>query len=162
VGSKEIIKGGRLGFSTGNDKSSFMDLKDKAMSALNKVFNPEFLNRVDEVVVFHPLKKDHIGKIIDLMLEESRKQLVEKSMSFEITDAARKFLIDRGYDEKFGARPLRRTIQREVEDPLANEILKGTFQRGSEILIDFQDNKIFFKENNKKKKKRELEKVETV
>ena len=162
VGSKEIIKGGSLGFSTGNDKSSFMDLKDKAMSALNKVFNPEFLNRVDEVVVFHPLKKDHIGKIIDLMLEESRKQLVEKSMSFEITDAARKFLIDRGYDEKFGARPLRRTIQREVEDPLANEILKGTFQRGSEILIDFQDDKIFFKENNKKKKKRELEKVETV
>jgi ATP-dependent Clp protease ATP-binding subunit ClpC len=162
VGSKEINKGVSLGFSVGGDKSSYLDLKDKAMSALNKVFNPEFLNRVDEVVVFHPLKKEHIGKIIDYMLDESKKQLSEKGMTFEITDAARTHLIDKGYDEKYGARPLRRTIQRQIEDPLASEILKGTFQRGSEILIEFQEGKILFKENNRKKKKKELEKVESL
>jgi ATP-dependent Clp protease ATP-binding subunit ClpC len=161
VGSKEIHKGSGLGFMVGDEKNNFLDLKDKALSALNKVFNPEFLNRVDEVVVFHSLKKEHIGAIIDLMLEESKTQLEEKNMSFEITDSARNFLIDKGYDEKYGARPLRRTIQREIEDPLANEILKGVFKNGSLISIDLEDGKIIFKDATKKKKKKELEKVES-
>ncbi len=161
VGSKEIHKGTSLGFTTSDDKNSFLDLKDKAISALNRVFNPEFLNRVDEVVVFHSLKKEHIGKIIDIMFDESRLQLEEKGMTFEITKPARNLLIDKGFDEKFGARPLRRTIQREIEDPLANEILKGVFKKGSQIIIDTQDEKIVFQESRKKKKKKELEKVES-
>jgi ATP-dependent Clp protease ATP-binding subunit ClpC len=160
VGSKEIHKGTSLGFSIGTEKNDFLDLKDKAISALNKVFNPEFLNRVDEVVVFHSLKKDHIGKIIDIMFEETRVTLKEKGMTFEITDSARSFLIDKGYDEKYGARPLRRTIQREIEDPLANEILKGVFKKQSKIIIDYKENRIVFREARKKKSK-ELEKVET-
>ena len=160
VGSKEIHKGTSLGFTIGSEKNDFLDIKDKAISALNKVFNPEFLNRVDEVVVFHSLKKDHIGKIIDIMFEEMRTTLKEKGMTFEITEPARSFLIDKGYDEKYGARPLRRTIQREVEDPLANEILKGVFKKQSKIIIDYKDNRIVFREAQKKKSK-ELEKVET-
>jgi len=159
VGSKEINKGGSLGFTTSGERG-FIDMKDKAMSALKRVFNPEFLNRVDEVVVFHSLTKNHIGSIIDLMLDESRKQLEEKGMVFNITKAAKEYLIERGYDEKYGARPLRRTIQREIEDPLANEILKGKFKSGSRIIADYKDKKIFFKDGNRKKKK-ELEKVET-
>ena len=160
VGSKEIHKGGSLGFTIASDKSSFLDIKDKAISALNKVFNPEFLNRVDEVVVFHPLKKEHIVKIIEIMLSEIRVTLTEKGMTFEITEAAKNFIIEKGFDEKYGARPLRRTIQREIEDPLASDILKGIFSRGSEIVIDYVDEKVAFK-NASKKKKKELEKIES-
>ena len=154
VGSKEINKGSSLGFTSSDDGDDFLNIKDKAMSALKKVFNPEFLNRVDEVVVFHSLKKDHIGKIIDIMLEDTRKLLIEKNMDFEITKAAREYLIEEGYDEKYGARPLRRTIQRKIEDPLANEILKGTFKDGSNILVDFKDGNIIFKNKPKQKKKK--------
>ncbi|MGQ9615316.1 MAG: ATP-dependent Clp protease ATP-binding subunit [Spirochaetota bacterium] len=161
VGSKEINKGQNLGFTASEDQYSYIDMKDKAMSALKRVFNPEFLNRVDEVVVFHPLRKEHISQIIDLMLEESSKQLSERGIGLEITEAARNHLIDKGYDRKYGARPLRRTIQREIEDPLANEILKGVFKDGSRVVVDCQDGRIVFHEGNKRKKKRELEKVET-
>jgi ATP-dependent Clp protease ATP-binding subunit ClpC len=95
------------------------------------------------------------------MLEESRLQLEEKGMTFEIKEQAKNFLIDKGYDEKYGARPLRRTIQREIEDPLANEILKGVFKKGSVITVDFQDDKISFVETVKKHKKKEREKIQS-
>jgi len=162
VGSKEIHKGSVLGFSTAEDGNiSYLDMKDKAMSALKRVFNPEFLNRVDEVVVFHPLNKKHIGQIIDLMLDESIKQLDEKGMALEVTKEAKSHLIDKGYDEKYGARPLRRIIQRQIEDPLANEILKGVFKTGSRIIVYYKDDTISFREGHRYKKKKELEKVET-
>ena len=102
-----------------------------------------------------------IGKIIDIMLEDTRKQLREKNMNFEITNAAREYLIEEGYDEKYGARPLRRTIQRKIEDPLANEILKGIFKDGSNILVDFKDGKIIFKNKPKRKKKKNVEQIES-
>ncbi len=159
VGSKEIHKGGNLGFAIGEVANNYTGMKDKAISALKRVFNPEFLNRVDEVVVFHPLNKEHIGKIIDIMLEESKKQLIEKGIVLEITKSAKNHLIDKGYDEKYGARPLRRTIQREIEDPLANEILKGVFKEGSKAIVDLEEEKIVFKGGQKKKKA--LETVET-
>jgi ATP-dependent Clp protease ATP-binding subunit ClpC len=161
VGSRDIHKGMSMGFSVSDEKNTFMDLKDKAMSALKKVFNPEFLNRVDEVVVFHGLTKEHIGQIIDIMLEESNIPLEEKGMPFSITKSARDYIIDKGYDEKYGARPLRRTIQREIEDPLANEILKGIFKEGSKILVDLEKGKIVFKEEHKKRSKKEPQKAET-
>jgi len=160
VGSKEINKGTNLGF-TATEGTDYLGMKDKALTALKKVFNPEFLNRVDEVVVFHPLSKENIGKIIDFMLVESKKQLEEKGMNLGITDIAKNNLIDKGYDEKYGARPLRRIIQRKIEDPLANEILKGAFQEGSEIIVDSKGDKIFFRDAHKKQKKKELKKVET-
>jgi len=161
VGSKEINKGVSLGFTISDEKSSFLDIKDKALTALKKVFNPEFLNRIDEVVVFHSLRKDQIGQIIDIMLEESNKQLVEKGMPFTVTKTARSYLIDEGFDEKYGARPLRRTIQKEIEDPLASEILKGVFKEGSSIVVDLVDGKIVFKEAPKKRSRKEPQKAET-
>lgn len=161
VGSKEINKGISMGFTTADEKNAYTDLKDKAMTALKKVFNPEFLNRVDEVVVFHALRKDHIGQIIDIMFEESNHQLEEKNMPLTITKAARNYLIDEGYDEKYGARPLRRTIQRKIEDPLSNEILKGVFKEGSKIIVDLVDGKIVFKEAPKKRSRKEPQKAET-
>jgi len=162
VGSKDINKGKNLGFAVSNNKNNFLDIKEKAISALKKVFNPEFLNRIDEVVVFHHLTKEHIKKIIDFMLEESAKQLSEKGMSFEIMESVRNYLIKEGYDEKYGARPLRRTIQRNIEDPLANEILKGTFKEGSIIHIYLKDNKIAFRDVGKKGKRKNPEKVKTI
>ena len=144
VGSKEIHKGGNLGFAMGEGANNYTGMKDKAISALKRVFNPEFLNRVDEVVVFHPLKKEHIGQIIDIMLDESKNQLKEKGITLEITKTAKNHLIEKGYDEKYGARPLRRTIQRELEDPLANEILKGVFKEGSKAIVDCEEEKIVF------------------
>ncbi len=95
------------------------------------------------------------------MLDESRKQLEEKGMTFIIRESAKNFLIEKGYDEKYGARPLRRTIQRELEDPLANEILKGVFKTGSKITVNYRDKKIVFKEVLKKPKKEEREKIKS-
>jgi len=160
VGSKDINKVGSLGFTVSNNKNDFLEMKEKAISALKKVFNPEFLNRIDEVVVFHSLSKEQIRKIVDLMLEENEKQLEEKGMSFEMTEGAKNYIIKEGYDEKYGARPLRRTIRRSIEDPLANEILKGTFKEGSVIHIYVKDSKIAFKEIGKKRKREKPKKVE--
>jgi len=154
VGSKEINRGRNLGFNISDNKNEFLDIKDKALSALRKVFNPEFLNRVDEVVVFHALKIEHIGKIIDIMLEDTKKQLKEKSMDFTITEKAKNYIIEKGFDPKYGARPLRRTIQKEIEDPLANEILKNNFGEGSEIIVDLKGEKIVFTESSESKKKK--------
>jgi ATP-dependent Clp protease ATP-binding subunit ClpC len=160
VGSKEIHKGGSMGFTT-TEEAGISGMKDKAMYALKRMFNPEFLNRVDEVVFFHPLNKKHISMIIDNLLEESQKQLKERNLALEITTAAKNKLIEEGFDEKFGARPLRRTIQRKIEDPLANEILKGNFKEGSTIMVDAADGEITFKEADKSKKKKQLEKIES-
>jgi len=154
VGSKEINRGGNLGFNISDSRNDFLDIKDKAMTALRKVFNPEFLNRVDEVVVFHALKKEHIGKIVDIMLEDIKNQIKEKGMGFTITEEAKNYIIEKGFDAKYGARPLRRTIQREIEDPLANEILKNNFGEGSEVIVDLKDGKIVFNESPKSKRKK--------
>ena len=98
------------------------------MGEVKKFFRPEFLNRIDGIVVFHSLNKDHIRQIVDLMLQEVSKELAEKTVKLEVTDAARNLLGEKGYDSVFGARPLRRTIQDRVEDPLSDALLRGEFQ----------------------------------
>jgi ATP-dependent Clp protease ATP-binding subunit ClpC len=128
VGAREITRETTLGFSSHSDEeTSFSDMKEKALVELRRTFNPEFLNRVDEVVVFHALSFAHIEKILDVMLVELRERLAEKGMQFTIEENAREFLIKKGYDRKYGARPLRRTIQREIEDPLSQQLLRGDF-----------------------------------
>jgi ATP-dependent Clp protease ATP-binding subunit ClpC len=125
-----------LGFAKGGDQEvTYGKMKDTLMSELKRVFNPEFLNRVDETIVFHQLTKDHLRRIVDLMLERLQRQLGEKKILLQIDEAAKDFLINQGYDPKFGARPLRRAIQRHVEDALAEEVLKGRFPGGGEIRI---------------------------
>ena len=99
-------------------------------------FRPEFLNRIDEIVVFHPLRKEHLAGIVDIQLRRVSKLLADKGYHLEVTEAAREYLADVGYDPDFGARPLKRTIQRELQDPLALKILSGEFHEGETIKVD--------------------------
>ena len=103
---------------------------------MSHVFNPEFLNRLDDVIVFHPLAKEHIAQIVGVMLKEVQKRLVEEELTLRLTDPASDFLVKNGYDENFGARPLKRAIQRYIEDPLSEKILLGEFSKGDEIEVD--------------------------
>jgi len=133
IGAKLIKKSGTIGFTSRTDanKTQQMEydkMKEKLLDELKKTFRPEFLNRVDGVVVFHSLNKDHIRRIVDLMLAQVSQQLAEKEIRLEVTDAAKDFLGDKGYDEVFGARPLRRVIQDMVEDKLSEAVLRGEFK----------------------------------
>ncbi|HOG64519.1 MAG TPA: ATP-dependent Clp protease ATP-binding subunit [Spirochaetota bacterium] len=144
VGAREITKEVSLGFSSfTDDEQDFSDMKEKAMGELRRTFSPEFLNRVDEVVVFHSLTWPHIASILDVMLRELSARLSEKGMELELSERAREEIIRRGYNRKYGARPLRRTIQREIEDPLAQRFLAGEFKDQSKITIGFQDGEGF-------------------
>jgi ATP-dependent Clp protease ATP-binding subunit ClpC len=117
-------------------------MKEKLLGELKKTFRPEFLNRIDNVVVFHALTKEHIRKIVDLMLASVSEQLAEKEVKLEVTDAAKDFLGEKGYDEVFGARPLRRVIQDMVEDKLSDSLLRGKFRSGETAVVDLEGEEI--------------------
>jgi ATP-dependent Clp protease ATP-binding subunit ClpB len=106
------------------------------MEALRRTFRPEFLNRIDETVIFRSLKKEQIEKIVDIQLRDLQKRLADRKITIELTPEAKKTLAERGFDPVFGARPLKRTIQRMVENPLALEILAGKFKDGDHIVVD--------------------------
>jgi len=145
VGAHEIQRHSTIGFRTVEDeKSTHEDMKKKVMEELRRTFRPEFLNRIDEIIVFHALNKEHIRKIVDIMLNNLKKELAERGVSVEFTDAAKELLANEGYDPQFGARPLRRAIQRLVENPLSEEILRGRFEAGDTILVDAAEGKIVF------------------
>jgi len=147
IGAELIRKGTTIGFTSHTDEAKTQQLaydkmKEKLLGELKKTFRPEFLNRVDGVVVFHALTKEHIRKIVDLMLAKVAQQLVEKGIKLEATDAARDFLGEKGYDEVFGARPLRRVIQDMVEDKLSESLLCGKFQSGDTAVVDLEGEEI--------------------
>ncbi len=142
VGAHEIQRQGSIGFRTVEDeKQTHEDMKKKIMDELRRTFRPEFLNRIDEVIVFHALNKEHIRRIVDIMLTNLTKELAERGVNVEFTEAAKELLVEEGYDPQFGARPLRRAIQRLVENPLSEEMLKGRFDEGDTILVDAGENK---------------------
>jgi ATP-dependent Clp protease ATP-binding subunit ClpC len=147
IGAETIRKGAGIGFATKADESKQREqnyelMKEKLLGELKKTFRPEFLNRIDGVLVFHSLSKEHIRKIVDLNLASVTRQLAEKGISLEVTDAAKDLLADKGYDEVFGARPLRRVIQDRVEDKLSEELLRGKFQYGDTIVVDVEEGEI--------------------
>ncbi len=147
IGAELIRKGGSIGFTSRTDetKTQQMDyekMKEKLLGELKKTFRPEFLNRIDNVVVFHALTKEHIRKIVDLMLATVSEQLAEKEVKLEVTDAAKDFLGEKGYDEVFGARPLRRVIQDMVEDKLSDSLLRGKFRSGETAVVDLEGEEI--------------------
>jgi ATP-dependent Clp protease ATP-binding subunit ClpC len=117
-------------------------MKDKLLEELKKVFRPEFLNRIDSVMVFHSLTKENIRNIVDLMLKSVIHQLKEKGITMEVTESAKDFLGEKGYDEAFGARPLRRVIQDMVEDKLSDSLLRGQFRTGDTVIVDVEDGEI--------------------
>jgi len=136
LGARDISKGGGLGFQTSDTQTSYEIMKDKVAQEIERAFNPEFLNRVDDTIVFHPLTREEIGEIIFILMDDVHERLKEEEITLRFTEAAIAFLVEEGYDEKFGARPLRRAIQRYLEDPLSEKILQAEFSRGDEIEVD--------------------------
>jgi ATP-dependent Clp protease ATP-binding subunit ClpC len=136
VGARDITKGKGLGFTTGEATNNFERMQEKVKEELKIVFNPEFLNRLDDVIVFHPLTREHISQIVSILLKDVRKRLAEDDLTIKLTDSATELLVKNGYDEAYGARPLKRSIQKFIEDPLSEKILLGEFARGDEIEVD--------------------------
>jgi len=137
IGAASISKNQSLGFSIGDDSGlSYDDMKERVMSELKKVFRPELLNRIDEVIVFHKLTKEEIKTIVDLLMKRLRDQMGEHAADVSLTEEAKELLVEKGYDPTMGARPLRRAIQRYIEDPLADFVLGREITPGSTILVD--------------------------
>jgi ATP-dependent Clp protease ATP-binding subunit ClpC len=141
VGARDMLKGRTLGFAQGDARGDFERMAEKVKEEIGKVFNPEFLNRLDDVIVFHPLTRTHIAAIVTILLREVQKRLSEEELTLKLTPAASDFLVDHGYDEHYGARPLKRAVQKYVEDPLSEKILVGEFARGDEIEVDVAPDK---------------------
>ena len=135
LGARDISKGGGLGFHKGDAKSSYEVMRDKVKEEIERAFNPEFLNRVDDTIVFHALTREEIGEIVHIVLKEVKDRLAEEYLTLTLTAEAIDFLVGKGYDEKFGARPLKRAIQRYLEDPLSEKILIAEFSAGDEIEV---------------------------
>jgi ATP-dependent Clp protease ATP-binding subunit ClpC len=137
IGASEISKNTSIGFTVSDETGmSYGDMKNRIMSDLKKVFRPEFLNRIDEVIVFHKLAKEEVKEIIDLMINRVRVQVAEHELQLELTDEAKDLLVEKGWDPSMGARPLRRAIQRYIEDPLADEVLRqGQMTPGSTVMV---------------------------
>jgi len=136
VGARDITKGRGLGFAAPDDSETFERIQEKVKEEIQKVFNPEFLNRLDDVIVFHPLTKEHISQIVGILLKDVQRRLQEEEITLKLTPAATEFLSTQGFDEHFGARPLKRAIQRFIEDPLSEKILVGEFSKGDEVDVD--------------------------
>jgi ATP-dependent Clp protease ATP-binding subunit ClpC len=141
VGARDVAKGKTLGFGQPDVRGEFERMSEKVKEEINKVFNPEFLNRLDDVIVFHALTREHITQIVAILARDVQKRLGEEELTLRLTQGATDFLVDHGYDEHFGARPLKRAIQKYVEDPLSEKILVGDFAKGDEIEVDVAPDK---------------------
>jgi ATP-dependent Clp protease ATP-binding subunit ClpC len=142
AGAREISRDSQLGFSSDTGIISLEEIRRAAMAELRRLFNPEFINRVDDVVVFHALDEKQVEAILDLQVEELAQRLAEQGYSIEALPAARKILIEKGWDPKYGGRPMRRAIQKELEDPLSILLLEGTFPLGTMFIADALDGNI--------------------
>jgi ATP-dependent Clp protease ATP-binding subunit ClpC len=138
IGASEIARNTPLGFTVGDDEHgmTYDDMKNRVMGELKKVFRPEFLNRIDDVIVFHKLQKEEIKQIVDLLLRRIRSSLAERDLQLDLSEAAEDFLVDKGWDPAMGARPLRRAIQRYIEDPLADFVLKAELVAGGTVMVE--------------------------
>ena len=156
AGAENIISPKRLGFGVASDaKADYTFMKERVMDEVKRLFKPEFLNRIDEIIVFHQLSKDHIKGIADIMLRTIGKRSKDQlGIELTVTDEAREYLIDKGYDEKYGARPLRRTIQNLVEDKMAEEMLDGGIKAGDTVQVGFDGEKLTFTSKSKAAPKR--------
>ena len=150
VGASMITSTSKLGFSVADDeqKDKYERLKDTVMEEMKKAFRPEFLNRIDDIIVFAHLSKSEIREIVDLMLNDLFKRLASQNLTIEVTDEVKDYLGEAGYSEAYGARPLRRLIQKRIEDGLAEEILSGKYKPGDKIILKLKDQKIVFEPEN--------------
>lgn len=145
VGASTLKRQKHLGFVVESSDSAYKDMKAKVLEELKRSFRPEFLNRIDETIVFHPLEKPHIEEIVKLMVKELQARMKEQDMELSLTDAAIKKITEEGFDPEYGARPLRRALQRKVEDVLSEELLKGTIKKGQSVQVDYADDQFIVK-----------------
>ncbi len=144
IGTKELMRGTQVGFQKDDAEKDYNKMKEYLVEEVKKTFNPEFVNRVDAVVVFRKLEKDIMKKIIDIHFEEIQERVKDKGYEISLTDEAREFLIEKGFDPEFGARPLLRVLNTYLEDPLAEAILQGRWKKGTKIVVSREDDKLIF------------------
>ena len=146
LGTSLIGKRVSPGFLQETDESSYDKMKERVLEEMRRAFRPEFLNRIDDIIVFHALSLDHIKEIIRLMIGRINKQLAEKGIELVLTPAAEAALVEKGYDQTYGARQLRRTIQKHIEDPLAEAIVRGQVAESARIEVDVDGAGFTFRE----------------
>lgn len=146
IGARSIEKGAALGFQRASEEDQYRKMKESITTELKNVFNPEFLNRIDEVVIFHQLSREHLVKIVDILIAEVNERLAVSGMHLEIAEEVKEWLIKEGYQPMYGARPMKRAIQRYIEDPLSEEIIKGRFKESKRIKVALRDSRPEFTE----------------
>lgn len=151
IASTEIRGISAIGFTTPTPESNYENIRVKVMSEVKRVFRPEFLNRVDEVIVFRPLDRPQMEAIVDIQLRELAKRLEEKKITLKLTPAAKELLVQEGFDPQYGARPIKRALRRLLEDPLAEELLKGGLSENTTILVDRDGDRLIFRESKSPK-----------
>lgn len=139
VGASELKRNKYVGFSVSGENHEYKEMKDKVMFELKRAFRPEFLNRIDEIIVFHELTKPQLTEIVSLLAEQLKHRLSSQGIVIELTEAAKTQIVEEGYDPEYGARPLRRALQRRVEDKLSEELLMGNIAKGTDVIIDYKD-----------------------
>jgi ATP-dependent Clp protease ATP-binding subunit ClpC len=149
AGAELIKRETGIGFATKRDgaksqQQAYDDMKGKVLAEVRKIFRPEFINRLDEIIVFHELTEEQIRDIVELMVKDLQKRLAERKLGVEITEKAKSWLTKEGYDPLFGARPLRRAIERYVENPLSTKLLRGEFREGDTIIVDLGEGGLTF------------------
>lgn len=145
VGSEIIAREASLGFVAGDkEKNQRENLREKVLTALKESFKPEFLNRIDEIIIFDYLTKSEITKITDLELQKVAERLIQKKITMKITETVRDFIAKKGFDSNLGARPLKRVIQKKILDPLSLKIVSGEIKEGERVVVDFKEGKIIF------------------
>ncbi len=149
TGVELIKREASLGFATKRDvakarKQSYEDMKGKVMAEVKKTFRPEFLNRLDDIIVFHELTEEQLRSVVDLMAKDLQERLAERKLGVELTDGAKSWLAKKGYDPLYGARPLRRAIEHHVENPLSTKVISGEFNEGDTIVVDLVDDALTF------------------
>jgi ATP-dependent Clp protease ATP-binding subunit ClpC len=148
ISSRMLDKGTSLGFHKDDEEITYDKMQKDLKQDLKRAFNPEFLNRISEIVVFRPLVLENIVKILDVQLEQLNEQLIQQGLTLDMTEEAKLWLAEKGYDKHFGARPLKRAIQKHLEDVLSDEMLKGRFTRGGLIEVSLQDDQLVFVEKS--------------
>jgi ATP-dependent Clp protease ATP-binding subunit ClpC len=146
VGAETIRKGGTMGFAPISDEASYEKMRDKILEESKRVFRPEFLNRLDDVIVFRSLTKPDLIEILGLEIAKVVERLKGKHLTLELDDQARDFLVEKGYDPQYGARPMRRSVERYLEDPLAEELLKGSLHDNEPVQVTLQEGKLVFRQ----------------
>ena len=147
IGASEIGKMSTLGFGGSSDKISedeYDAMRDRQLEALRQTMKPEFINRIDDVIIFHKLSKDNILSICDIMVNNLAKRLKEQNININVSDSAKNYITEQGFNSEYGARPLRRSVQKLIEDKLSDEILRGNIAIGDSVKIDFKDDKLIF------------------